>query len=308
MAIVILSDMTLPVINFKNRRAEWSEMLEQAIESSGPFLRRLDLERYSAALTISVLMSQTGTDEKAVFLLGQRYLQKRDKSGSLFDVLVVMDRVMERIVQRGTYHHLPFFLGYLRRGLASDDDHSLLAILLSGEQALEGIYKNETCDGAFPSQHSQQAFTVAVAAVLHLLAFVFQYLIGYIDRGGTKTYSSGCFDFRASYVSVLLFLAAFVWIKFRQAARPPTRKRKQPEHPDDANDPSHVCIRKYGPVTKYEARYTIPGNMNKAHPVHPRSLSLGEHKTPEEAAFVSRVAQSYYEGQPGTCIVTSTLR
>lgn len=72
------------------------------------------------------------------------------------------------------------------------------------------------------------------------------------------------------------------------------------EHPID--DPSrHVYPRQYG----YEARYTIPVNMrDEAHPVHCDRLTLGLHKTCEEAAFVWRVAETCYEDQRGTCCVT----
>lgn len=69
------------------------------------------------------------------------------------------------------------------------------------------------------------AFNVIVSAVA-LLAFVYLYLIGYV----IKAYSSSSLDFRDTYVSIVLFLAAYVWIKFRQAGRnaatPGGRKRK----------------------------------------------------------------------------------
>lgn len=40
-------------------------------------------------------------------------------------------------------------------------------------------------------------------------------VIGCIDRGGSKACSSGSLEFRAIYISMLLFRAAYVWIKFR---------------------------------------------------------------------------------------------
>lgn len=261
------------------------------------------INRYGRVLLFEIMTSQTEADVLEMF---------KGLIWSIDHTSDIIEGVMERFVKRGNYHHVPHFLGYFHS--IHDYSHESVFvfdtlfrdIVLRAERAVENMYKNETCDGAIPSQHSQHAFTVAVAAVLHLLAFVLQYLIGYIDRGGTKTYSSGCFDFRASYVSVMLFLAAFVWIKFRQAARPSTGKRKQPEHPvDDASDSSHVFRRKYGSITKYEARYLIPVNMrDEAHPVkHPR-LTLGEYELPEVAAFVWRVAETCYEGQRGTCCVT----
>jgi hypothetical protein len=70
----------------------------------------------------------------------------------------------------------------------------------------------ESISEGVSSSELEDAFTVVVAAVLHLLSFVFQYLIGYVDRGGSKTYSSGSFDFRATFVSLVLFQGAYVWI------------------------------------------------------------------------------------------------
>lgn len=61
----------------------------------------------------------------------------------------------------------------------------------------------------------EPAFNVLVSAVV--LCIVHQYLIGYVDSCGTKTYNSGSLRFRATYVS-LLFLGAYVWIEFRDVA------------------------------------------------------------------------------------------
>lgn len=53
-----------------------------------------------------------------------------------------------------------------------------------------------------------------------VVLFLFEYLMGYIERGGWATYSDTSWEFRATYVSIELRLAAYFWFKFRARAGP----------------------------------------------------------------------------------------
>ena len=61
-------------------------------------------------------------------------------------------------------------------------------------------------------------FDAFVILAVLLLSRVYQYLIGLVDRGGGKLYSSGSLEFRSIYISIVLFLGAYIWIKFRDVA------------------------------------------------------------------------------------------
>ena len=91
------------------------------------------------------------------------------------------------------------------------------------------------------------AVNVVVSAVA-LLCFVYQYLIGYFDKGGSKTYSSGSFDFRDFYVSIVLYQGSYVWIKFRGVA--PKRAVYRRSRKDQLGR-----VEYYG---KYEPRFKPP--------------------------------------------------
>ena len=79
-------------------------------------------------------------------------------------------------------------------------------------QSLVAIFPNDLSASGLES-----AYNILVSAVV--LSIVYQYLVGYVDRGGTKTYNPGSLEFRATYVSLLLFQGAYVLIKFRVVAK-----------------------------------------------------------------------------------------
>jgi hypothetical protein len=60
-----------------------------------------------------------------------------------------------------------------------------------------------------------------------VVSFLFEYLMGYIERGGWATYSDTSWEFRATYVSIELRLAAYFWFKFRALPSSPERGRKR---------------------------------------------------------------------------------
>jgi hypothetical protein len=61
------------------------------------------------------------------------------------------------------------------------------------------------------------AFPVVVSAVV-LLAYVYQYRTGCVAWGWSKAHSSGSLAFRDTYISIVLFQGACVWIKVRDVA------------------------------------------------------------------------------------------
>jgi hypothetical protein len=54
--------------------------------------------------------------------------------------------------------------------------------------------------------------------VLEVL-FIYQYLMGYVERGQWNTYSNGAWEFRATYVCIELRLGSYPFQKFRERPR-----------------------------------------------------------------------------------------
>ncbi|KAG0561429.1 hypothetical protein KC19_9G064300 [Ceratodon purpureus] len=144
----------------------------------------------------------------------------------------------------------------------------------------------------------EQVFGAMLVSALVLLYCVSQYLMGYADRGRSKTYSSGSLDFRDIYVSIVLFQGAYVWIKFRQAARFGCNlKRKSCETPDVAvrdDEPGVKGVYRRPGTKKYEPRLKPPREKLDSGPVILNHLSLGQYDTSGEAEIVYQVAAFYY--------------
>ena len=115
-----------------------------------------------------------------------------------------------------------------------------------------------------------------------VLSIVYQYLVGYIDRGGTKTYNSGSLEFRATYVSVLLFQGAYVWIKFRDVASKGTVYRR----------PKKNRSGEY----KYEPRFKPPREKDvvTGKVLKFDCLPLGGYDTLRDAEVVLQIAAYFY--------------
>jgi hypothetical protein len=52
-----------------------------------------------------------------------------------------------------------------------------------------------------------------------LVLFIYQYLMGYVERGQWNTYSNGAWEFRATYVCIELRLGSYPFQKFRVTSR-----------------------------------------------------------------------------------------
>jgi hypothetical protein len=63
----------------------------------------------------------------------------------------------------------------------------------------------------------REAYAVVVAAVV-LLSYVYLYLTGCGGWHGSRAVSSGSLDYRDTYIAIVLFRGAYVWIKFRDVA------------------------------------------------------------------------------------------
>lgn len=155
------------------------------------------------------------------------------------------------------------------------------------------------------SSELESVFNAMVVSAVLLLYFVYQYLMWYVDRGSSKTYSSGSLDFRDIYVSIVLFPGAYIWIKFRQAARSGCLKRKSCEtqvvQVRDESDLKGVYRRpvkdKLGTITHYmyEPRFKPPREkLDSGVTLKFNCLSLGQYDTPSEAKIVLQIAAFYY--------------
>jgi len=76
--------------------------------------------------------------------------------------------------------------------------------------------------------------------------FIFQYLVGYVERGQWNTYSNGAWEFRATYVCIELRLGSYPFQKFRVTQRRyiGVTKRKR--------DTKHGSIYKYEPWVRFK--------------------------------------------------------
>ncbi len=52
-----------------------------------------------------------------------------------------------------------------------------------------------------------------------VVLFIYQYLMGYVERGQWNTYSNGAWEFRATYVCIELRLGSYPFQKFRETPR-----------------------------------------------------------------------------------------
>ncbi|KAG0606537.1 hypothetical protein M758_9G148900 [Ceratodon purpureus] len=143
--------------------------------------------------------------------------------------------------------------------------------------------------GVAPASGLDFAYNALVSAVV--LSNVLQYLIGYVDKGGTKTYNSGSLEFRATFVSLLLFRGAYVWIKFRDVAPKRAVYRRSRK---DGNGGFHY----YG---KYEPRFKPPREKDA---VTGRALKfdyipLGGYDTQLDAEVACQIAGFYYGKDEG---------
>jgi hypothetical protein len=129
-----------------------------------------------------------------------------------------------------------------------------------------------------------------VVSTLSLLSIVYQYLLGYVLKGGTTTYSSGSLDFRETFVSLLLFQGSYVWIFFRDVA--PKRTVYQRSKKDEAG--RVIYYGKYEPRFKPH-REKLPGDRT----IKFDYLSLGGYDSELDAKIVCQIAGFYYTRDEG---------
>jgi hypothetical protein len=58
-----------------------------------------------------------------------------------------------------------------------------------------------------------------ILGFLLVVSFIYQYLMGYVERGQWNTYSNGAWEFRATYVCIELRLGSYPFQKFRETPR-----------------------------------------------------------------------------------------
>ncbi|KAG0562395.1 hypothetical protein KC19_9G142700 [Ceratodon purpureus] len=112
------------------------------------------------------------------------------------------------------------------------------------------------------------------------------FFVGYVDKGDTKTHNPGSLEFRIAFVSLLLFRAAYVWIKFRDVAPKRAVYRRSRK---DENGGSHS----YG---KYEPRFKPPREKDF---LKFNCLPLGGYDTHKDAEVACQIAGFYYGKDEG---------
>jgi hypothetical protein len=81
---------------------------------------------------------------------------------------------------------------------------------------------------------------------LVLVIFIYQYLMGYVERGQWNTYSNGAWEFRATYVCIELRLGSYPFQKFRVTPRKYSGVTKR------TYDTKNGVIYKYEPWVRFK--------------------------------------------------------
>lgn len=125
-----------------------------------------------------------------------------------------------------------------------------------------------------------------------IILCLFEYLMGYIDRGSWATYSDTSWEFRATYVSIELRLAAHFWFKFRALPiQTPSADRGQKRSRSELKGAASVCKKSNKFVPKLKTYLPIEGKRVK------RDVWLGEFNTYQEAEVVYWIGAFYYDEQ-----------
>ncbi|KAG0586053.1 hypothetical protein KC19_2G060200 [Ceratodon purpureus] len=133
-----------------------------------------------------------------------------------------------------------------------------------------------------PSEDLSVDSYAVVAAAAVLLSLVYLYLTGDAARGGSIPYSSGSLDFRDTYIPIILFHGAYVWIKSRDVAHKGVYRR--------------LIHDKRGNIkVVYEPRFKP--SHRKGEPSH--HIYVGQYDTPAEASILYQITAICYNGQGG---------
>jgi hypothetical protein len=124
---------------------------------------------------------------------------------------VFLGRFLERFLDFDDILRVLFFLEKADFNL---ERHALVDIIRECFDEIEKILAPLADD-------VREAYAVVVAAVV-LLSYVYLYLTGCGGWDGSRAVSSGSLDYRDTYIPIVLFRGAYVWIKFRDVA--PTKR------------------------------------------------------------------------------------
>lgn len=133
------------------------------------------------------------------------------------------------------------------------------------------------CCSEFDFLYSVSTHVVRIIFSAVVLSIVYQYLLGHVDIGGTQTYNPGSIEFRDIYVSLVLFLGAYVWIKFRDVDQGVRRLPKRDKF-NKARKDEFGQIQYYN---KWEARFKLPRERGYLH--------LGSYDKEEHAVLVRQI-------------------
>ncbi|KAG0605598.1 hypothetical protein M758_9G072100 [Ceratodon purpureus] len=153
---------------------------------------------------------------------------------------------------------------------------------LDGGHTPEGMLKSRDRSVAAASPGRAAVYDAFVFLTALLLSAVFQYLIGPLEKGGTKVHSSGSLEFRWKYISILLFDGWYVWVKFRVVAPDSEQKPSRGIHRKSKIDASGKKFYT-GP---FEPRFKPPGSHNY--------ISVGSYEVEEDAKIVYQILAYYY--------------
>ena len=129
----------------------------------------------------------------------------------------------------------------------------------------------------------RESYAVVVAAVV-LLYCVNLYLTGCGGWDASRVVSSGSLDYRDTYIAIVLFRGAYIWIKFRDVA---STKRIPP----GAVQQIRTSCKDGRIKEKYEPRF----KPRKENGVSFNWIYLGRFDSPADAEVVYRMAASCYD-------------
>lgn len=128
-------------------------------------------------------------------------------------------------------HHLDpdEFTRGIRKAVTQNSQHYLKAMANLLQKVLHGtnILREKDIVGSYEVLSSEMSFLLEVTTIILqmtwayyavMITFVFEYLMGYVERGQWGTYSNGSWEFRATYTCIELRLGAYPFQKFRELA------------------------------------------------------------------------------------------
>lgn len=106
---------------------------------------------------------------------------------------------------------------------------ALHGMTVLGEGDILHVYNNLSSRIVFLLELTKMVFQIYTYFTL-VVVFIFNYLMGYVERGQWGTYSNGSWEFRSTYVCIELRLGAYPFQKFREVASNHLNGRGHPQH------------------------------------------------------------------------------